>query len=146
VSGNLQFEHAMRALAAKFAGELPHKLDDIHALYVAASRSDDPVALLQTLRRSLHSLAGAAMTFGHPHITDAARRFEQRVADLLVRESPSAGTITQLRSALDELLDSYFERVGATQDDSNPAEITESSTWPLFFRPPEPEDFSGNWP
>jgi hypothetical protein len=86
------------------------------------------------------------MTFGHPHITDAARRFEQRVADLLVMESPSAGTIAQLRSALDELLDSCFERVGAVQDDANPAEFTEFSTWPPYCRPPEPEDFSGNWP
>jgi chemotaxis protein histidine kinase CheA len=108
-----QFEHAMRALAAKFSGELPHKLKEVHRLYFAALQNTQDDATLNLLYRTLHGLAGAARTFGHPHISDAAQDLERCIAELIQATPPPSSTIGLLQLAMDKFLDSCMQQKAA---------------------------------
>jgi chemotaxis protein histidine kinase CheA len=108
-----QFEHAMRALSAKFSGELPHKLQEIHRLYLATMQNAYDDAALNRLHRALHSLAGAARAFGHPQISDAAQNLEQCIAELLTPALSTTGTIALLQIAMDNFLEHCLDQKAA---------------------------------
>lgn len=68
------------ALRRQFAAGLPKRLDVIDSA-LAASRADPSNdTALPALVTALHSLAGAAGTFGFGELGDAAREAERRVA------------------------------------------------------------------
>ena len=105
MSGNQQFDQALKALSLKFSGELPHKLGEIQRLVHAVADNHTDNSALLSLHRTLHGLAAAANTFGYPQLTDVARRLEQHVIEL-IHAGPRAGSgVTALQMMLDELLD-----------------------------------------
>jgi len=113
MTGTQQFEHAMKALGAKFSGELPHKLQEIRHLYFAATQSAHDDASLNRLYLTLHGLAGAARTFGHPHICDAARGLELCVAEAMRSGQAPASASATLQLAMDKFLHACVEQMAA---------------------------------
>lgn len=68
------------ALRRQFAVGLPKRLDVIDSALAAARADPSNDTALPALLTALHSLAGAAGTFGFRELGDAAREAEHRVA------------------------------------------------------------------
>ena len=96
-------EERLRALRARYAGELPGKIAAIIECWEALATATDPEAAQSELHRRVHTLTGSAGTFGYPALSDAARALEA----LLVKPEPTRER--RLETALEEL------RTAATQ-------------------------------
>ncbi len=71
-----QFNQYFQALTAEYRAALPDKLRHIESLWKACTDGVEPLARMQTLLRELHSIAGAASTFGLPAVGEAAAAAE----------------------------------------------------------------------
>lgn len=79
--GTPEFRRAFAALAADYAASLPLKLVELDRLWDTVR--EDPVHVkVDALRRVLHTVAGAAGTFGFAALTDSARAAEHFLAPL----------------------------------------------------------------
>jgi two-component system OmpR family response regulator len=67
---------------------LPQKIREIRELWVQLESEAD-VEVARSFYRGVHNLAGTAATFGHPKLSEAARRIEQKVG------SGPAGVVEQ---------------------------------------------------
>lgn len=87
-----------------FVGRLPVRFEKMHAaLAQCRSGAADPQAGLTELHRLLHSLAGAAGTFGFEGLGQRAKQLELRVAALLASGQHADADLTQLSDALTTL-------------------------------------------
>lgn len=87
-----------------FVGRLPVRFEKMHAaLGQCRSGAADPQAGLTELHRLLHSLAGAAGTFGFAGLGQRARELELRVAALLAGGRHTDADLEQLAAALTSL-------------------------------------------
>jgi len=75
------FAAKMEALKRGFAEGLPGRLAEISRLWEEALREGADPAVRSHLHRQVHSLAGAAGTFGFPALSAAARSLEYLLAD-----------------------------------------------------------------
>ena len=79
--GDREFQRELERLSAEFVEELPSRVrsvgDDMRA-WLSAPHED---SLYERLSHKVHQLKGAGSTFGCPGISEAARAFEQRLAD-----------------------------------------------------------------
>ncbi|HRD91672.1 MAG TPA: diguanylate cyclase [Accumulibacter sp.] len=87
-------------LGEEFRRSVPGRMREIEGAFAALGERLDAAALLQ-LSGAAHRLAGAAGTFGHPALGDAAHRLEERVRHL---DTNPAGCGGQDRAALQGLL------------------------------------------
>jgi HPt (histidine-containing phosphotransfer) domain-containing protein len=87
-----------------FLGRLPVRFEKMHeALARCRAGTADPQAGLTELHRLLHSLAGAAGTFGFGGLGQQAKQIEARVARLLAGGRHSDAELDQLGQALTTL-------------------------------------------
>jgi len=87
-----------------FLGRLPVRFEKMHAaLAECRAGAADPKASLAELHRLLHSLAGAAGTFGFAGLGQRARQIETRVAALLASGRHADADLEQLAQALTTL-------------------------------------------
>ncbi len=95
---------ALQALQRQFAAELPARLAALRAQYGALSLPDWQSAEAQALHHLLHSLTGAAGTFGMPSLSAAARQLEHRLAGLLqAGTAPDAPTWQAIGKELERI-------------------------------------------
>ncbi len=74
-----QLREQLKALADHYAQELPDKLAEIEQAFQGALRNGWQSDDADQLRRKLHSMAGAAGTFGFEAVGKSAREVEQQV-------------------------------------------------------------------
>lgn len=63
-------------MTAEYRSALPHKLSHIEALWKELVSGEWSPERYEELRRSAHTIAGAAKTFGLPAVSEAARALE----------------------------------------------------------------------
>jgi len=91
-------------MAKVFLGRLPVRFEKMHAaLGQCRFGAADPQAGLTELHRLLHSLAGAAGTFGFEGLGQRAKQLELRVAALLASGRHADADLEQLAAALTNL-------------------------------------------
>jgi PAS domain S-box-containing protein len=78
-------------LRQAFGTQLPSRLADIRHLWLALCSSSDDVSVLREFHRKVHSLTGAAGTFGADAVSVAARNLELEIAPWL---DDSAATLS----------------------------------------------------
>lgn len=79
----------LAALGAEYRASLPQRLVDIDAAWRAVERGE--AAALRTLLRGLHSIAGSALTFGLPELSESAAAAEDWIEPYSERqEAPPA--------------------------------------------------------
>ena len=66
----------LEALSAEYRASLPQRLSDIDAAWSAVKRGEGDAESVRVVLRNLHSMAGSALTFGLPKLTEAARAAE----------------------------------------------------------------------
>ncbi len=76
---NAELAEAIRALGVAFINRLPVTLADIGQELSAIEHDPGDLKAWKTLHRHLHSIAGAAGTFGYVELGDRARALEHRV-------------------------------------------------------------------
>lgn len=87
-----------------FLGRLPVRFEKMNEAFAQCrAGTADPQAGLTELHRLLHSLAGAAGTFGFAGLGQQAREIELRVAQLLAGGQHSDAELDQLAQALTTL-------------------------------------------
>jgi HPt (histidine-containing phosphotransfer) domain-containing protein len=69
------FQRQFAAMAAAYRATLPAHLGELSSMWHAVREGGSSEGL-DTLRRALHALAGAAGTFGLPAVTESARAAE----------------------------------------------------------------------
>ena len=73
-------QRELAAFNAEYRASLPQRLSVIDAAWSAIARGEGDADTLQTLLRSLHSIAGSALTFGLPALGTAAAAAEDWIA------------------------------------------------------------------
>ena len=100
--GDLQ--EMLKALQKDYRRSLPATLERIETAWTAMAKGSADAACVKSLERALHSIAGAAGTFGMPALGDAAAAAEAFTARYVEQGAIPAG------GALDEL-DALLEAV-----------------------------------
>ena len=90
-------------LAQGFLARLPARLDKIDAAFALCTSDASDPAPWQELYRLLHSLGGAAGTFGVAAVGSEARRIELRIEETLQGGSWQSAQVDQIGAALDGL-------------------------------------------
>ncbi|NHZ91866.1 hypothetical protein F2P45_23080 [Massilia sp. CCM 8733] len=100
--GDLQAKLAL--LAQGFRTRLPARFEQMHAAYALCRNDATDSAHWQELYRLLHSLGGAAGTFGAPHMGLAARRIEEKIKTVLAQNDCSIENLNDIGAALAALV------------------------------------------
>ena len=87
-------------LAKGFLARLPARLDAIDVAFALCRTAPDDTASWLELHRLLHSLGGAAGTFGVAALGSEARRIEGLIADWRDQARPGAAQVDELGVAL----------------------------------------------
>ncbi|SHH54002.1 Hpt domain-containing protein [Massilia sp. CF038] len=91
-------------MAKLFRGRLPVRFEKMNeALAACQAGAADPQAGLTELHRLLHSLAGAAGTFGLDGLGQQAKEIEHQVAALLANGQHSDADLARIGQALHTL-------------------------------------------
>jgi chemotaxis protein histidine kinase CheA len=100
-------EARLQEISAAFSAQVPGRVREIRALWEGVKASGWTGASTD-LRRLVHSLKGGGRTFGHPAITDCARRIEEAMEEVgSVPQDPRAEAVRRLEALIGEL-----ERMG----------------------------------
>jgi HPt (histidine-containing phosphotransfer) domain-containing protein len=79
-------------LRGSFRLRLAERMREIEEAWEAARAAGDALEPLRHLHRLVHSLAGAAGTFGYPEVSAAARLLERRAKELLLAPGHPGGS------------------------------------------------------
>ena len=90
------FAETLARMTEDFARQLPQRLAAIEQAWAACCAAPGDDDALADLRRSLHTLAGTAGTFGRHDVGDRARALEHQVAALLARADRGAPDLQAL--------------------------------------------------
>ncbi|RSZ58153.1 Hpt domain-containing protein [Massilia atriviolacea] len=96
--GDLQARLAL--LAQGFRTRLPARFEQMDAAYALCRGDMSDSAHWQELYRLLHSLGGAAGTFGAPEMGLAARRIEEKIKTLLAQNDCSIENLNDIGADL----------------------------------------------
>ncbi|NHZ43294.1 Hpt domain-containing protein [Massilia aquatica] len=100
--GDLQAKLAL--LAQGFRTRLPARFEQMHAAYALCQSEVSDSAHWQELYRLLHSLGGAAGTFGAPEMGLAARRLEEKIKTILAQNHCSIENLNDIGTDLAALV------------------------------------------
>ncbi|MGC8763613.1 MAG: response regulator [Acidobacteriota bacterium] len=132
------FAAKMEALKRGFADGIPGRLAEISRLWEEALREGADPAVRSHLHRQVHSLAGAAGTFGFPALSAAARSLEYLLGDWAESGEPPGP----------ELLDGVQRGLEALQREAGgslaPAEEEVEMEVPAAFEAPTVEPAEGS--
>lgn len=127
------FAAKMEALKRSFAQGLPERLAEIDRLWEAALGEGADPAVRSHLHRMVHSLAGAAGTFGFPALSAAARSLEYLLGDWAQSgEPPGPEVLEGVPKGLEAL-----RREAAASHPSEEREV--DIEIPAAFQPPQEE-------
>ncbi len=92
-----------RALQEKFSAKLTERVEEIDLSWQAVSHRPGSLGLEHPFYRQVHSLAGAAGTFGYTGLGVCAREIEQILLEFTEGHHPDDRFIEQISTALEEL-------------------------------------------
>lgn len=107
---NAQLTEAIRALGVAFINRLPAALADMRQELSSITNDAGDQKAWKNLHRHLHSIAGAAGTFGYTELGDRARELEHRVNAM---QADGSTLVESVRSALLHDQNSFMEWVQA---------------------------------
>lgn len=93
----------LKAMQERYGAKLPGKLAELGEAMQACRDRPDAYDRLETLHRLLHTMAGAAGTFGFDALGLQARQFEQQANNLLMAGRWQARDIDRLALLLPQL-------------------------------------------
>jgi diguanylate cyclase (GGDEF)-like protein len=105
--GKSTFQDQLTELRRSYLEQLPRQTAEIAAAWRCCAGSGWDAEQLRALLLQVHSMVGAAATYGYHQISDAARRVEQLLAE---------GAPEQHRARLEALIDALAEAVRRTED------------------------------
>lgn len=130
------FAAKMEALKRGFAEGIPGRLEEIGRLWEEALREGADPAVRSHLHRQVHSLAGAAGTFGFPALSAAARSLEFLLGDWVESKEPPG---PELLEGVGKGLEALRREAAASPSPEEPEVEIEIPA--AFQAPPEePED------
>ncbi|OOF33750.1 diguanylate cyclase [Salinivibrio costicola] len=106
-------EKRLERLKEAYAKRLTSEFKRLHAINDKLLSGHDDQETLKALHSGLHTIAGAAGTFGFASLGEAARQFEQQVAKRLSQTEPPTSLPTDWMEALESA--HHKDSVSATQ-------------------------------
>lgn len=91
-------------LVQGFRARLPARFEQMQAAYARCQGDMSDSAYWQELYRLLHSLGGAAGTFGAPDMGLAARRIEEKIKTMLAQNAWSIENLNDIGADLEQLM------------------------------------------
>ena len=97
-----EFKRQIEALRAEYRAELPGRLAELDGLWHSLSSGALRIERISDLRRSLHSLAGSARTFGVAGVSEAAAAAESWIEPYCVSNTlPGSAERSEFQRLLD---------------------------------------------
>ncbi|KAA3624314.1 MAG: response regulator [Proteobacteria bacterium] len=110
-------ENRLRELRRRFFQELPDRLEAIRGFWVAALDDADEEASATALKHHVHSLVGAAGTFGFDSLGAGARALEELLTPLSGPDrSLDEETVKQVSRLLDEIMTEIAQADSDSED------------------------------
>ena len=97
------FEVRLAALRADWQARLPDRLHELRAALDACRAAPADAGAIEDLHRRVHTLAGAAGTFGLPQLSTQAKALEHGLEALMERPARTAADFDTAQAALDAL-------------------------------------------
>jgi HPt (histidine-containing phosphotransfer) domain-containing protein len=98
-----ELQAKLALLSQGFRARLPARFEQMRAAYALCQDDMADSAHWQELYRLLHSLGGAAGTFGAPEMGLAARRIEEKIKTMLAQNDWSIENLDDIGAALKAL-------------------------------------------
>lgn len=103
MSAPADLQGKLALLAQGFRARLPGRFEQMQAAYALCQADMSDSAHWQELYRLLHSLGGAAGTFGAPDMGLAARRIEEKIKTMLAESAWSTENLNDIGADLAQL-------------------------------------------
>lgn len=104
MSAPADLQGKLALLAQGFRARLPARFEQMQAAYALCRGDMSDSAHWQELYRLLHSLGGAAGTFGAPDMGLAARRIEEKIKTMLAENAWSIENLDDIGADLAQLM------------------------------------------
>ncbi|MDH4134919.1 MAG: response regulator, partial [Gammaproteobacteria bacterium] len=139
--GKAALSERLATLQQDYILRLPDRLAGIDSIWRGLTGEAWEQESLRELHRSVHSLTGSGLTFGHQDISDAARAFESLLKDAITSATrPAASSVDdmvtamkRLRSAIEAVTSTSTSVSSAAPASNSPQTPETQKTLPMLY-------------